>query len=522
MDSVARQLRQLGRRGMLRGAAGLAALAALPGSAVAQEAVAGNPFTLGVASGDPLPDSVVLWTRLAAAPLQPGGGMGGAVVAVGWELAADEGFRQVVQSGTAEARPESGHAVHVEPSGLQPGREYWYRFTAGGERSPAGRTRTAPAPGTTPARLRFVNAGCQRFDHGYFTAWRHVAEEAPLDFVFHYGDYIYEYAMRQPGQWRPGLAPRDHAGGECVTLEEYRRRYAQYHADADLQAAHAAHPFIASFDDHEVENNWAAAHSAKAGSSPEFLLRRAAAFQAWFENMPVRRALRPRGPDILMHRRFGFGTLLDLHVLDTRQYREVQPCGGGFRQPCEAVTRPEAQMLGAAQEDWLLRGVAESRARWQVLAQQVVMMRRARGGAVSMDAWDAYPAARARLAAGLHARRADAVVLTGDVHAAWAGSLRLDPLDAASPGVAAEFVGTSISSGGDGSETVASTAQFLRENPHIRFYNNRRGYTLHDAMPGRLDAVFRAVAQVSQPGAAREDRGHFVVEAGRPGEVQPA
>ena len=506
MDSTHRHLWALHRRGLLRGATGLAALAATQGCAIAQPAEASHPFSLGVASGDPLPDGVVLWTRLAGAALP-------ASVPVAWEVAEDEGFRQVVQAGTAEALATAGHSLHVELAGLRPGRHYWYRFTALGERSPAGRTRTAPAPGeATP--VRFVNAGCQMYEHGHFTAWRHVAAEE-LDFVFHYGDYIYEYGAAIPGQRRWGVEVRRHQGGECVSLAEYRQRYAQYHADADLQAAHAAHPFIPSFDDHEVENNWAADHSARSGRDPAFLLRRAAAFQAWWENMPVRRALLPRGPDIAMHRRFGFGRLLNLHVLDTRQYRDPQPCNDGFRAPCEAVARPDAQMLGAAQEAWLLGGIGAAAATWQVLGQQVMMMQRRRGSTLGMDGWDGYPAARARLLAGLRDRRANAVVLTGDVHSAWAGTLHENPDDPASPALATEFVGTSISSGGDGSDGGAEAV--LRQNPHIGFYNNRRGYTLHRATAARLEAVFRAVAQVSTPGAPRQDKVAFVVEAGRAG-----
>ena len=510
MDSTTRHLAALHRRGLLRGATALAALAVTQGCTRA-EATQGGLFSLGVASGDPLPDGLLLWTRLATAPLEFGGGIAERAIPVGWELAEDAGFRRVVQTGATEARAEAGHSVHVEVTGLQPGRPYWYRFTAQGQRSATGRSRTTPAAGSAQP-VRFVNAGCQMYEHGHFTAWRHIAAEE-LDFVFHYGDYIYEYAEVPTGQRRWGREVRRHVGGECVTLAEYRRRYAQYHADPDLQAAHAAHPFIASFDDHEVQNNWAGEHSATLGFDPAFLLRRAAALQAWYENMPVRRALLPRGPAMVMHRRFGFGGVLDLHVLDTRQHRDPQPCNDGFRAPCEAVARPGAQMLGAAQEQWLLDGAARSRAAWQVLGQQVMMLQRRRGTTLNMDAWDGAPAARARLLAGLAARRANAVVLTGDVHSAWAGELRLNPDDPASPVVATEFVGTSITSGGDGSEGGAES--ILAQNPHVRFYNNRRGYTLHLATAGRMQAVFRAVDVVSTPGAPLRDRASFVVEAGR-------
>ncbi|RYJ00598.1 MAG: alkaline phosphatase, partial [Acetobacteraceae bacterium] len=296
-----------------------------------------GPFTLGVASGDPWPDGVVLWTRLAPEPLAPLGGMApDARIEVGWEVAEDPGFQRIAARGRELAHAGEGFAIHAEAGGLRPGRPYWYRFQADGMPSPVGRTRTAPAPDAAMP-IRFINAGCQHLEHGWFTPWRHVAEEAEIDFVFHYGDYIYEYAGRAPGQ-PGGFGPaiRRHAGGKCRTLEDYRQRYAQYHADPDLASAHAAHPFVVTFDDHEVENNWAGARSEADGRStrhpvamPEaaFLAQRAAAFQAWWEAMPLRRAQRPRGADVLAHRRLRFGRLLDLHVLDTRQYRDDQPCG---------------------------------------------------------------------------------------------------------------------------------------------------------------------------------------------------
>ena len=511
----------------------LLAAATLSGCARPARADAGL-FGLGVGSGDPWPDGVVLWTRLAPEPLAPLGGMApDRVVEVGWEVAADDGFARILRRGTTSTDASQGFAVHVEVTGLPAGRHHWYRFHAAGEVSPTGRTRTAPAVTATPPRIRFINAGCQHYEHGFFTAWRHVAAEEELDFVFHYGDYIYEQAGRRPGQ-RGGFGPvvRSIAGGKCRTLEDYRQRYAQYHADADLQAAHAAHPFVHSFDDHEVENNWAGAESEADGRSArhpvalpqaEFLAMRAAAFQAWYENMPVRAGQKPRGPDVVAHRRLRFGRLLDLHVLDTRQYRDDQPCGDGVQQPCGAQARPEAQMLGLAQEAWLLANLRRAPNTWQVLAQQVVMMRRQYpSGGFSMDAWDGYPAARRRLLQGLQARDiANAVVLSGDTHTAWAGDLRLDPEAADSPVIATEFVGTSITSLGDGTEVRAETAAMLQGNPHIRFFNARRGYTLHEAQESRMEVTFRAVPYVTRPGAPLEDRGRFVVEAGRPG-VTPA
>lgn len=515
MDSASRHILTLARRCLLRGATGLAALAlAQPPRARAQ--APGNPFTLGVASGDPWPDSVVLWTRLAPAPLEPGGGMAPAPVTLRWELAADPGMRDILRSGEVVARPEDAHAVHLVPQGLDPARSYFYRFRSGAHESPIGRTRTAPAPGSD-AEIRFLNAGCQHYEHGHFTAWRHAAEEE-VDFVFHYGDYIYEYAGRRAGERGWGPITRTHQGGETLTLEDYRARYAQYRMDADLAAAHAAHPFIVSYDDHEVENNWAALISQRDGGArfpiatpPEaFALRAAAAFQAWYEHMPVRASARPAGTEITAYRHLRFGRRLDLRVLDTRRFRDDQPCGDGVVAPCAAVARPEAQMLGAAQEAWLREGLRAAQGTWQVLAQQVFFApRRFPRGTLSMDSWDGYPAARQRVLDMFEARPGG-VILTGDVHRAWANEV----------GGLVEFVGTSISSEGDGSDMQATAPEIMAANPQLKFNSNRRGYTLHVAGREALHAIYRAVPFVQQPGAPRITAGHFVTTL-RGGGLQP-
>lgn len=516
MDSAARHVVALARRGLLRGATGLSALAMLQPSC-AQSQAPGDPFTLGVASGDPWPDGVVIWTRLATDPMAPGGGMGPPPVEVTWEVAEDERMARTVQRGTFTATPGLGHAVHVELRGLQPARTYFYRFRAASHESRVGRTRTAPDPGSD-APIRFLNAGCQNYEHGLFTAWRHAAAEEDIDFVFHYGDYIYEYRTR------PGSRPlaRTHNSADVLTLEDYRARYAQYRLDPDLAAAHAAHPFVTTYDDHEIENNWAGLISQRDGvrfpdrTSPEaFALRAAAAFQAWYENMPVRTTTLPRGTDITAYRRLRFGRTLDLHVLDTRRFRDDQPCGDGRVRPCDAVARPDAQMLGPAQEAWLHDGIARSGTRWQILAQQIFLAPRPfTDGTLAMDTWDGYPAARARLLGMLGGR--DAVALTGDIHSAWANEVALRPGER--PALV-EFVGTSIASNGDGGEAVAYAAGLMAAQPHLRFHNNRRGYTLHVARTDRVEAIYRAVPYVVRPDAPREDRGHFVTFAGRPGVV---
>jgi alkaline phosphatase D len=533
MDSRARHILALHRRGALRGALGLAALAAIQPAPVRGQTAAPwlgfrrYPFTLGVASGEPAPDGVVIWTRLAPDPLAPLGGMPVGAVAVDWEVAEDERFAAIAQRGTALARPELGFALHVEVGGLAPARPYWYRFRAGREVSPVGRTRTAPAADAAAARLRFVNAGCQHYEHGLFTAWRHVAAEEDIDLVLHYGDYIYEYRGVVAGQPSWGPTVRSHEGDEIHTLDDYRRRYAQYRLDPDLAAAHAAHPFAVTYDDHEVDNNWAGLASEEDGGArfpvavpPEvFALRVQAAFQAWYEHMPLRRTAIPRGPAIRAHRRLSYGRLASFHLLDTRQHRDDQACGDGVKVPCPEHARADAQMLGAAQERWLLDGLEADGATWQVLAQQVTMMPLVGpGGIIGLDSWNGYPAARQRLLEGMRDRRvANPVVLTGDLHHALAGTLHLRADDPASPAIASEFVATSISSGGDGREQDARFLAALPFNPHIRFLNSRRGYCLHEATPERMTVTFRAVPFVTRPDAPREDRGRFVVEAGRPG-----
>jgi alkaline phosphatase D len=528
MPAVVDTVRSLSRRGLLRGASATALLALL--SPVVSRSVWANPvfsaypFSLGVASGDPLPDGVLLWTRVAPDPLN-GGGMPVRAVPVTWEIAADDRFRTILQKGETLARPELGHSVHVEVGGLEPGRPYWYRFRVGQEMSPTGRTRTAPAPGTMPALLRFGVAGCQRYEDGYFTAYAHLAREE-LDFVFHYGDYIYEYRDRNT----PVRRVREIRGDEIYTVVDYRNRYAQYKLEAELQAAHAAHPFLSSFDDHEVDNNWAGAISEEDGSEafpvavpPEyFALRKQMAFHAWYENMPVRRGQLPLGPAIHAYRRLRYGQLAEVNVLDTRQYRDDQPCGDGVKEPCAAVANADAQILGVDQERWLFEGLARSDTAWNVLAQQVPVMRRDLAPAdppqIAMDKWDAYPPARDRLLRHVEAARVKGlVVLTGDVHNAWAGDLKADFADPASATLGTEFIATSIASGGDGFDMDAVRKTQVERNPHIKYFNNRRGYSVHEAMRDRMTVHFRAVDYISRPGAPLVTKASFAVEQGRPG-----
>lgn len=468
------------------------------------------PFSLGVASGDPAPDGFVIWTRLAPSPLD-GGGMPPVAVMLDWEVADDERFRTVIRRGAAIARPERAHAVHVELDGLLPDRWYWYRFRVGDAMSTVGRARTLPDPQAPFSRLRFAFASCQHFEQGYFTAYRHMAGEE-LAVVFHLGDYIYESAARDG-------RPRRHASPELFTLEDYRNRYAQYKLDPDLQAAHAAFPWIVTWDDHEVADNYAGATSQNDDPEPAFLARRAAAYQAYYEHLPLRRAARPHGASARMFRGYSFGRLASCFVLDTRQYRSDQPCGDNTTWPCVAMNDPQATMLGAQQERWLSTHFRASVARWNLIPQQVMMARvnRRQQGSdrYSMDSWAGYEVERQRLL-GLFAAHPDRnpIVLTGDLHSSWVNDLRVQP---DGPTVATEFVGTSISSGGDGQDLPRPIEAVLSDNPFVRFYNEQRGYVSCDLGPGQLQAHYRVVDQVTQPGAPIHTRATFVVEAGRPG-----
>ena len=476
--------------------------------------LAGYPFQLGIASGDPAADGFVLWTRLTPDPLH-GGGMPRENVEVVWQVARDEQMRRVVRKGTAVATPALAHSVHVEVEGLQPDRTYWYQFKTGSETSPVGRTRTAPAKDAAPPAVRFAFASCQHYESGYFTAYEHMAREE-LDLVVHLGDYIYEGAARDN-------QTRQHVGLELQTHDDYRNRYAQYKSDKHLQAAHAAFPWIVTWDDHEFDNNYAAHVSEEPNLDvDEFLKRRATAYQVYYEHMPLRRAALPHGPDMQLYRRAAFGRLIDFSVLDTRQYRTNQPCGDRNKPPCEGVFDPGATLLGAGQERWLTEGLSRSKATWNCLAQQVMMGRvdRLPGDDVawSMDQWAGYDVSRKRLLKFLVDRQiTNPVVLTGDIHSNWVNDLKIDFDDPASAAVATEFVGTSISSGGDGSQTRADTAGVLAENPFVKFYNAERGYVRCEVTPKQWRSDYQVVEYVTRRGAPLVTRASFVVENGRPG-----
>ncbi len=503
------------RRRLLVGTAGATALAALPTACGTSRKP--DPFTLGVASGDPTPDGVVLWTRLARDPAAADGlgGMGSTAVRVDWQVATDDRFRNVVRSGTTSAIEDAAHSVHVQLTGLRAGAVYYYRFRSGGHHSPPGRTRTAPDVGAD-APLLLASVSCANWEQGLFTAYRHLAAENP-DVIAALGDYIYEGASKPLG---PGVF-RSHAGGECHTLADYRRRYAQYKTDPDLQAAHAVAPWVVVPDDHEVSNNYAGL--VPQVRDPGFAARRAAAYRAYWENMPLRPASVPTASGLSLYRRLAWGRLVTLHLLDTRQYRDDQACGGDAGPVCAGRLGDGRQMLGAAQEQWLRAGLAGSTAVWDVLAQQVLFATIDRdpgpGKVEQMDAWDGYPAARRRVldmlaAGGAGGRRLNPVVLTGDEHRNYANDLYrdFDRVRGASP-VGVELVATSISSSGNGRDADPATDQQLATNPHVRFANSQRGYVLTRFDAGSARADFRVVPYVDRPGAPISTRASFAVPA---------
>ena len=483
-----------------------------------------DPFSLGVASGYPTPGSVVLWTRLAPEPYAPGGGMDPVPVAVRWEVAEDERFEKLAGSGITWADPGWGHSVHVEVPNLAPDRWYHYRFHAGDASSATGRTRTAPGYRDDNARLRFGCASCQHFEHGYYAAYRHMLDD-DLDLVLHLGDYIYE------GSWGKNNVRSHEQHGEPVSLDDYRARYARYRSDADLRAAHAACPWLVTWDDHEVDNDYAGAVSQDNDVEAWFLARRAAAYQAYYEHMPLPRRMLPAGPYLPLYTAVSFGRLARFYLLDDRQYRSPQPCprpgrSGGNRigESCEARLDPHASMLGQRQEAWFDAALGRSKSSWNVIAQQTLIAdadgKPGPGKEYYSDGWSGYPAARDRLLDAIRTSGADnPVAFGGDVHAFWAADLKADFADPGSATVASEFVTSSISSNPAPSGIVEKV---LAENPHLRFgAGGPRGYLRVEIDADAMTTDMREVDDVRRRDSGCRTLKTFRVTAGRAG-VEPA
>ncbi|NBB53290.1 alkaline phosphatase, partial [Rhizobium sp. CRIBSB] len=452
--------------------------------------------------------------------LEPGHGMPSAPVPVKWEVASDSSFSTIVRQGEAVARPELGHAVHVEVEGLEAGRQYHYRFSSGRERSTAGRAKTTPAAGAPVDRVRFGVVGCQQFEQGYYTAHRKASQD-DLDFIYCYGDYIYEGrpARTYTGSGGTMENPRQHLGGELYSLDDYRRRYAQTRMDADLQSSHAAAAWFCTWDDHEIDNNWVSAYD-QDGVPPEiFQLRAQSAMQAYYEHMPLRRSSFPRGASMQIYRNAGWGNLLDINLLDTRSYRSNQPCNEVWATTCAGVSDRDAQVLGEAQEAWLFRNLDQSRAHWKVLAQQIMIMdldrREGPETGYNLDSWAGYAIPRQRLLDRIRERRiGNVVVLTGDEHQNYAGELYRDSRNPEGAPIASEFVSTSISSSGDGQDQRADGRRYLADNPFLKFNNAQRGYVVCDVTPERWQTEFKVLDKVSERGGTLTTRAKLAVASG--------
>lgn len=503
----------------------------LPRGARAQPHLHGDPFAWGVASGSPQASSVVLWTRLSRAAL------GEAVpeeIPVRWEVAHDPGFQRLVQTGHSLATDALDYSVHVELQGLAPERWYHYRFLLGDAVSTVGRTRTFPMPGAAAQTLRLAYASCQKWEDGHFAAWRHMQAEH-LDAVLFLGDYLYEY---------PGTTSRLRVppGGWVRTLQDYRRRYALYKSDPELQAMHAQCPWLLTWDDHEVQNDYAGLQPGDSGPPvADFAQRRAAAYQAYYENMPLRASVLSQslaglasGQEMRLYAELSFGRLASVRLLDARQYRDPQACGPEGKlgsstldpADCPAWNDPKRSLLGAAQERWLGAQWADRRTQetvWNVLGQSTLFgardFRAGPGQRWWNDGWDGYGAARRRLSDALqHHAVPNPVILGGDVHENWVGHVKADYARPDSASVGVEFCGTSITSRSGKGDTAA----VLRENPHFVFADSEhRGYGVAEFTPGQLQVTLRGLEDVQRLDSGVKTLARFVVEAGRP-VVQPA
>ena len=502
------------RRDFLKIAAALGVSQAVAAVAQPRPRFAENPFGLGVASGYPTPDGMVLWTRLM-------GDLGTAAIPVRWEVADDEAMRSMVASGITEAHPAWAHSVHIEVKGLAPERWYFYRFLAGDALSAVGRTRTAPSLGSAAPRLRFAFASCQHFEQGYFNAYRHIDADAP-DLVAFLGDYIYE------SSWGASHVRKHTGRGQPYTLEEYRARYALYKSDPDLQAGHAACPWIATWDDHEVVNDYAGERGDGGRQNWPFRARRTAAYRAYYEHMPLPERMRPIGGEMRIYTELDWGGLARFCLLDDRQYRAFQACRKeGTRsapvvdpEECAELSDPARSMLGATQERWLEGTLAASRARWNLLAQQTPMaqfdQKPGPGRGAWTDGWDGYPAARRKLLGYIAERKiTNPVVIGGDVHSFNVNELKLQFDDPASPVVASEFVGTSITAQAWAQEKLRP---MLPDNPHMKLVDSRfRGYVRVDVTPKQLQTDLRAMESVIDRDANCTTLASFVVADGKPG-----
>ena len=508
----------------------------LPSRAWSQTRISSNPFTLGIASGSPTQDGVVLWTRLAPGGFWGVNNLGRDNIAVHWDLAHDESFTRIVMRGQAQAWAQLAHSVHVELGGLEAGRSYFYRFQVGEWTSTTGSTRTLPGD-TAPNRFRIAYASCQRWEHGYYSAYRHMLADQP-DLVLFLGDYIYEYP-RAAQQVRAPNATSN--AGWTLTLDDYRSRYALHKSDTDLQAMHAACPWVFTWDDHEVQNDYAGLAPGDAGpAAPDFEARRAAAYQAFYEHAPLRASVLTRAlaglsakpaAEMRLYSELRLGALGSLYLLDARQYKDALVCtkdgalGSSTVNPaqCPAWNDPARSMLGGAQESWLAQSLARNANApgWQIIGQSSLFGARdfsSPGKAKSLwnDGWDGYSAARTRLTDAIQkAGNKNVVLFGGDVHENWVGHVKVDFSKPASASIATEFCGTSITSRHSASSSNEKVPERIARNPHFVFADvEKRGYGLADFSMSKLQVSLRTVSDVTSKEASVQTLAQFDVASG--------
>jgi alkaline phosphatase D len=508
------------------------ATALLPASSTlwAQQKLSKNPFTLGVASGSATHDAVVLWTRLYDQGVFSSN-IPNEIIPVKWEISKDEAFAQVVQSGVSQATPDLAHSVHVELSGLPSNQWFFYRFQVGEFTSATGKTRTFAAHNAPADKLKIAFASCQHYELGYFNAYPHVVAEKP-DVLLFLGDYIYEYAPGKKGV-------RTVEGSWCLTLADYRKRYATYKQEKELQEVHACCPWLVTWDDHEVQNDYAGTQEGSMGPSTNFLKRRAAAYQAYYEHMPLKASVLTegiagldKGAEMRIYDNYKFGSLLSLSMLDTRQYRSPQACtpngktGSGVLDPksCELLSDQSRSMLGLQQEQWLEKQLQDGKDHaWNLIGQSTlfgqILLSYADGPKIWNDGWDGYPVTRSRITQQLVKHKVpNPVILGGDVHESWVGYVKEDYGSPASKAVGVEFCGASISS-----YEGRNTSVRQKRNPHFVFSEGlRMGYTVMEFNKNELNVAIRAVKDHRQKTSEIETLAKFRVPAGAPKiEVQP-
>jgi alkaline phosphatase D len=482
-----------------------------------------NPFILGVASGSPTDQSIVLWTRLiddglfsSRLPNEP--------IEVKWELAQDQKFSQIIQSGLSLAVPALAYSVHVEVNQLPANQWFFYRFLVGGEVSSVGRTRTLPAPKQAVDHLKLAYASCQNYEHGYFSAYQHMRAEN-VDLVMFLGDYIYEY-----GPGRKGV--RTHDSGPTISLDDYRKRYVLYKKDENLQAMHAACPWLMTWDDHEVQNDYAGLNAGTFGPSvSDFPARRAAAYQAYYEHMPLRSSVLidgvnglMKGAEMRIYGDFQYGRLANICILDDRQYRDLAACtpsgrGSAIFDPkaCAELNKTDRSILGGDQERWVAGRMSHANQNiWNVIGQPTLYAQRyfPNGDQLLIwnDGWDGFPEARKRMdQLFIQNKVKNLVIFGGDVHENWVGYIKADYDQFDSPVLGVEFCGTSITSISNGAKFLDAR---LAKNPHFIFAEaSKKGYGIAEFTSKALTVTLRVVSNAQEEKTSIETLAKFIVQS---------